>query len=197
MNLQDISALWPPVPSPTVNMKTVIGPATPVITIQMDDIHDPGWWTGIRIVAPVPSDYIVEIVANSAIPLPAGEYRWIQSAGPWMTLPWPIPAKMARAADLQLRIHTLASTEIAGLKCELSCHDLEKEDVGGRYVFLGSTGRIAMHWNGALNGGGSTDSTLPLHRGVPHRIVPRMDALCTAIAGGVDKEWLTPSGWGF
>ena len=177
--------------------------AAPHVTVSMSDIRAPSWWTGVRLVAhgqpPPVTLFKVELLTNDAVPLPAGAGRWIQAVGAWMPLPWPIPAKMAAVGDFRIRItpvHVVSEPPL--VKCELSFHDLDEEDVDSRerYAFLGYDNRLAMHWNGPLLGGGSVAGALPLYLGAPHKIVPRMDIIRNINpATSVSMEYISPVGW--
>jgi hypothetical protein len=199
MKLKNIASIWPPVPCETVHFKTVHKSAMERVIIPMDDIHAPGWWTGLRIVTQSPGGYIVELMTNEGTPLSIGENRWIQDAGSWMPLPWPIPAQMARATGLRICLRPAvdagAVAEPLWVKYELSVHDLDEEPADGRYAFLGCDRRLAMHWNGPLNGGGSMSAALPLHHDIPHRVVHRTPHLLNQNPRVEQMETIIPVGW--
>jgi hypothetical protein len=125
------------------------------------------------------------------------ESRWIQSAGQWIPLPWPIPTRMASHMGLQIRLTPTGPEPVAvhtWVKYDLCFHEINEAPAYDRLLFVAGDNRLIMHWNGQLLGGGDVNAALPLHRGVPHTVVSRMEYLVNTNPA-VGDRMATPIGW--
>lgn len=204
MKLCDMSTFWPPVAGPHVGFKTIhkelANDLAPEI-INAADLHQGAWWTGIRVLVQggAPRDFTVELLTVDGQHFAGVESRWIQGVGHWTPLPWPIPTLMAEALGLQFRVTPLHNgpepvPAHMWVKYDICFHEINEVSAYDRLLFVTGDNRPALHWNGQLRGGGDADAHLPLHRGVPHTVVFRMEYLINTNPAIGDRT-ATPIGW--
>lgn len=157
--LSDIRSSWPP--TAQTGTKKVFG-----TTMSLANLHTPGWWTGIRISLPEDATFQVRLhtMTGPVFQIPGSE--WTQPNQVWVPFPWPIPAAMATAMDIQVSVST---------KAQITCcfHELPRMRPTDKYLFLHGSSMIHQ-WNGRQNLWGTPRSGAPPVWRTIHQIVPPM-----------------------
>lgn len=101
-----IGAHWPPVAGDSeVGWKHRVIHDVAYHTEELDGLHEPYWWTGLRIAATSMSN---TVRGAASVHLRTGDgttiARWTQEVGQWRPLPWPLPAKAAAQQRFALDI---------------------------------------------------------------------------------------------
>lgn len=150
MNLYNIPRHWPPRGNESTGLMTLHGEVGGEFFIQLKDLHEPAWWTGVRFLCP-PSltdnrviTFSVELVDGTGVPVRGVGGSWTQRGSEWQPLPWPIPAAMAAAGSYQLRVRHNGPTN-QWVTREVAFHELTGLDPRARYLFTGIGG---VQWDG-------------------------------------------------
>jgi len=140
---------------------------------SLSGLHNPAWWTGIRI-AGLDSSYRVRLVTSNNVlffELPVSE--WTQGDREWVYFPWAIPAMMATTMGLFVEVRALDPSP-RPLTIVLGFHELPLLPVHDRYIFVTNDGAALAHWDGVSHRFGCKN----IHIGYEpaycclHRVVP-------------------------
>lgn len=158
------------------------------ITESMVGLHEPAWWTGLRITTldqPHPEFlYRVRLLrgdgelAFDAVPHLC---EWIQRGGQLLPFPWPIPAIMATEMKLSVKITPVDAGPSDTLCIILTFHEMSAIPPTDKFLFATEQGGIVQYWNGKTHVGGSRlGGKEPTWRTL-HSIVPPMTRLLSTI----------------
>ena len=153
---------WPPVAGdPTVGTKTLRPIQSNIVTEDLGDLHEPAWWSGVRVLVATPNRSLDEAVFHvrlmkrdrtPAIDLASCE--WFQTARTWHMFPSAIPAAMATELDLHLEVSLVEDAEITAMNEPLyigltTCfHEMPYMPPRDSYLFADDDGKILQVWNG-------------------------------------------------
>jgi hypothetical protein len=187
--LSSINALWPP-SGPKTGTKTLRPARQLHATENLGDLHEPAWWSGVRIYAATPSQTLrglhaqVRLIKADRTPaIDLASCEWTQEISVWTKFPWAIPAAMAKELGLTLEARLIPTEETEGLNEPIyigitTCfHELPLMKPHDCYLFVDSDGRVLHQWNGLQQ----TDGTP--YRGAPpvwrtsHRVVQPLSIL--------------------
>ena len=171
--LTTIATIWPPAPGPQTGTKTLHGTG-PVLTERLHDLHDPAWWSGVRVATVEPMGFQIRLLkgdGSTVFDLAADACTWVQNTGSWVQFPWPIPAAMGKALDMKLEVTTIdgSNTFMSVVTC---FHELPLMPLRDRYLFVNADGRILQVWNGGKLLDGTPDRGLPPVWRTIHHVVP-------------------------
>jgi hypothetical protein len=175
--ISSLERIWPPAPSPTqmeTGTKTLNTSFAGITHESLSGLHDPAWWSGIKIAAGDSQIFRVRLVKSDGSPAfdCAQNYcEWTQPANIWKRLPWAIPAMMATAMDLMVEVSTETQTPIF-ISIKISFHEMTLLSPRDRYLFMNKEGRIIHQWNGKQRLWGSPVSGDPPTWRTIHRLIP-------------------------
>lgn len=142
---------WPPVAGDSeVGWKHRVIHGITRHTETLDGLHEPYWWTGLRIaVAPTSdADRVIDPITAS-IHLRTGDgatiARWNQEVGQWCHLPWPLPAKAATQQRFALDI-SLDAPAMDALAIYVSNQRLTGTPSVPRFCFFDGSGALTALW---------------------------------------------------
>lgn len=172
MRLEDIPRTNLTCSSPEIGDKSIFGviPPTGSWNESLVGLHEPAWWVAIKLNAPEPIPFSVEI--RNAVGRPAfgpDLSRWTQYAGSLVVLPFPIPAAMATKMGLHLYIST-AEGHGSWVSRKIIFVEMP-EETAERYMFVNAAGEFVGHWNTEYQAGGSDTEGFPVEWDKPHRNV--------------------------
>ena len=172
--LKTVTTLWPPPPgSVQTGTKTKLGYG-PKIIESLNDLHEPAWWTGVRVATVVPMGFYVHLLKGDGTPvidLATEACTWVQTTHSWVQFPWAIPAGMAKALDMKLEITTIDGS--APFMEVITCfHELPQMPTNDRYLFTDAEGQLLQVWNGKILKDGTPDRGTPPVWRTLHHIVP-------------------------
>ena len=154
-------------PATTPGTKTSYGMISPGHKEPMSSLHNPAWWTYLKLVSPyTESQYMVRLLkADGSIAFTNKSCVWTQNDGQTRYLPWAIPAKLADAMGLYLEI-TCLETDIATFVTRvIGFHEMPHLSPYDRYLFVDGAGHMVLAWDGM-----SKQQPDPVW-GEPHQIV--------------------------
>ena len=189
--LSDIRTCWPPNPGPSqpqTGTKTICVPIKNTVTESIAGLHEPAWWTGLRITTlnqPHPEFlYRVRLIRGNGEPaFDAAPHlcEWIQRDGQLLPLPWPIPAIMATEMKLSVKITPVDSSPSDTLCVILTFHEMPAVSPTEKFLFATEQGAIVQYWNGKTHMAGSRLGGKEPSWRTLHTIVPPMTRLLAAI----------------
>lgn len=137
---------WPPDFSMSCEGNKTTRHTGPVIKESIHDLHEPAWWTGVRVSTPRPTDLEATVVLASLDNPSFEPMKWTQRFGELCPFPYPIPAKMAAALKLYV---TVTCEQHAGpsIIC-LPFHEMPHLKSRDNYVFVNTDGSLVMAWDG-------------------------------------------------
>lgn len=177
--LTSIVTTWPPAPGPQqtqTGTKTQQGKG--LVEMSLADLHTPAWWTGIRLTTVVPTGFYVRLLkgdGSSVFDLATEDCTWIQNTGSWVQFPWAIPAAMAKALDMKLRIQTVGGSE-PHVSVTVCFHELQMP-VKDNYLFMNARRELLQVWNGTKLQDGTPDRGMQPVWHTIHYVVPPMRLL--------------------
>jgi hypothetical protein len=178
--------MWPPKPGldqPETGWKVKTHEGAEPFTESLAGLHKRGWWTGLRVSGTTTGQtYKVELVGLDPI------CTWMTCIdnNQWFPFPWPIPAGLATAMDLTVRIQPLNTDNNSLLltMTRTSFQDLYHMSDKDHYLFVDLSGSADLVWNGKQRTWGSSSGL-----GVPpvwqtlHTVVPAMEYILSSAAG--------------
>lgn len=180
--ISSLETLWPPAPGPTqlqTGTKTLNTSFTGATYEALTGLHNPAWWSGIRIAVEPPRQFRVRLLkadGSPAFDCGQNECEWTQASNVWTRLPWAIPAEMATKMDLMVEV-TAADQTPTFVSIKLSFHEMTLLPPRDRYLFMNKEGHIIHQWNGSQRSWGSPVSgDSPTWRTI-HRLVPPQQLL--------------------
>jgi len=174
--LTTVATLWPPAPGPQqtqTGTKTMHGTG-PVLIEKLNDLHEPAWWSGVRVVTAEPMGFRIRLLKGDGSPvfdLAEEACTWVQNSGSWVQFPWAIPAAMGKAIDMKLEVSALKGS---GLFTAVTCcfHELPNLKLRDRYLFMNAEGGFLHVWNGFKKEDGAPGRGLqPVWRTI-HGVIP-------------------------
>jgi hypothetical protein len=144
--LSSIRAAWPPEPGPeqtTTGYKQFIGDVVEVHRESLDSLHEPAWWTGVRVYTPGP-ERICSLRLVSRDGALGREFEWTQTTGVWTAFPWPIAAHVANAMDLKLEIRVEEAIPVSMRVC---FHEMPDMPNDVNYLLFGLNGDPVAAWH--------------------------------------------------
>lgn len=193
--LSEIRTCWPPNPGPQqpqTGTKTICVPVKTTISESLIGLHEPAWWTGLRITTlnqnlmQTNSDFLyrVQFLRNNgenAFDTAPHLCEWIQQDGQLWPFPWPIPANMASEMKLLVKITPIDSTSSDTLCVVLTFHEMSAVPPADKFLFATEQGAIVQYWNGRTHVAGSRlGGKEPAWRTL-HTIVPPMTRLLSPV----------------
>jgi hypothetical protein len=180
MMISDFATSWPP--APLTGRKHLIPLLTARTRYQfsLEELHEPAWWTGLRITsidAPEADLHIVLRRRDGSVAFDTAEdnCKWTQTCGSWCHFAWPIPAAMASEMGLYLDIDYLAEEgETAHFAISVCFHEMGGLDPRERYLFIEGDGVPVHHWDGIQHLWGNPVAGLPPRWDLVHVVVPTM-----------------------
>jgi len=175
--ISDLEHFWPPAPGPNqtqTGTKTLNTSFSGVTHETLVGLHNPAWWSGIRIATDPQRRFRIRLIKSDDSPAfdcAQNECEWEQAANVWTHLPWAIPAAMATAMDLMVEITSNDPTPTF-VSVKLCFHELTRLSIRDRYLFMNRDGRIIQQWNGSQRSWGSPVSGEPPTWRTIHRLVP-------------------------
>lgn len=118
---------------------------------RMTGLHNPAWWSYIRLASLQFPDGQFRIRLLKSDGLPAfdnGSCEWTQAAGQTRYLPWAIPATMADTLGIYCEITCLETDAPTFVTRILGFHEMPHLSPYDRYLFVDETGHIKMAWAG-------------------------------------------------
>lgn len=168
-----IRTLWPPPPDSSQVGKTTKMGTGPIIQ-SLADLHEPAWWTGVRVAAMAPKEFNVRLLKGDGTPVfdhAADTCTWVQNANTWIQFPWAIPAAMGKALDIKLEI-TVTDGSAPFMDVAVCFHELPLMSTKDRYFFADAEGRLLQVWNGKIQKDGTPDRGPPPIWRTIYRIIP-------------------------
>jgi len=151
----------------------------PTLTESLADLHEPAWWSGVRVATVVPAGFQVRLLKGDGSPvfdLAAEACTWVQNTHSWVQFPWAIPAAMGKALDMKLEV-TILEESFPFMEVITCFHELPQMPPRDSYLFTNTSGSLLQVWNGVKKKDGTPDRGLsPAWRTI-HRIVPPMRLL--------------------
>ena len=179
--LSKIRLFWPPgqvTHAEIGHMQRMMHTTKGRLVCSMDGLHDPAWWTGLRIAILSKSEtFDVSLKKrDGSLAFPNG-CRWIQESNEWIVFPWPIPAKMATEMGVYVEIQTLHPTEVEqSLTVRIMFQELSRMSVFDKYLFVDKD-KPLHYWNGRRKAwGNEEEGAEPIWRTL-HTVVPKMEQL--------------------
>ena len=118
---------------------------------MMTGLHNPAWWTYLRLSSGYMPDAQFRVRFLKADGAPAftnGSCTWTQVSGQTHYLPWAIPATLADEMGLHFEI-TCLETDIATFVTRvIGFHEMPHLSPYDRYLFVDGSGHIVMAWGG-------------------------------------------------
>lgn len=176
--LSSIRTAWPPEPSPEqqgTGYKQFIGEVFESHRESLDSLHEPAWWTGVRVYTPGPNrPCSLRLVGRNG---PLGrEFEWTQQTGVWTAFPWPIPAHIGKELELQLELQFIAVEEAVPVSLRVCFHDMPDMPNDVNYLLVGLNGDPVAAWHASQR-----DFVLRGAEGVAwnsiHFLIPPMERL--------------------
>jgi len=167
--LSNLQTFWPPRPGPRepqTGTKISDHTATTVDPIRenLTDLHEPAWWSGIRVTVSTHNHRIdrgqacvrlIKADGSPAFDLAPTECEWIQTYNTWTKFPWAIPAAMATTLDLRIEVTLLDVPNSPSFARLTACfHEMPFLRPRDRYLFVDSGGKILQQWNGRQHADG-------------------------------------------
>lgn len=172
MALSDIPQLFPPVAGDSrVGWKDCFEPqdvGNNSFHEYLLNLHEPAWWTGVRISSLDPNEEF-----DVKLGMTDGPLTWTQRSGAWAPFPWPIPARMADKMGLILEFKSRGTNMSAPqYAVRTAFAELPGMPVDERYLFFDEPGAVQFYWNGKRNAWGTrTKGAEPQWRSI-HMLVP-------------------------
>ena len=151
----------------------------------MAGLHNPAWWTHVRLISPIAeAQFFVRLLKRDGeIAFTNKPCVWTQNSGQTRYLPWAIPAKLADAMGLYLDITCLESDVATFVTRVIGFHEMPHLSPYDRYLFVDGSGHIVMAWEGQFQ-------VWPEPAwGEPHRIVMPLAYADPA------SSYYYPTGW--
>jgi len=168
-----INTLWPPPPdSLQIGKKNKMGKGP--IVLSLNDLHEPAWWTGVRVASIDPMEFHVRLLKGDGTPIidrAADACSWVQSTHSWIQFPWAIPAAMGKFLDMKLEI-TTSDGSAPFIDVTACFHELPLMPTKDRYFFADAEGRLLQMWNGKIQKDCTPDRGPPPTWRTIYRIVP-------------------------
>jgi len=138
-------------PSTTPGTKTLHGVISAGHKETLDSLHNPAWWSYLRLVSPYypAGQFRVRFLKSDGLPVfDNGSCEWIQASGQTHHLPWAIPATMADTLGIYCDITCLDTAEPTFVTRILGFHEMPHLSPYDRYLFVNEHGNIMMAWEG-------------------------------------------------
>ena len=135
---------------PIVGNKTVYGIMSSGHTEKMDGLHNPAWWTHLKLISPYYTDgqFLVRLLKEDGEVAFNKYCTWTQNSGQIHYLPWAIPAKLADAMGLHLEITCLETDVPTFVTRIIGFHEMPHLSPYDRYLFVDGSGHIVLAWEG-------------------------------------------------
>jgi hypothetical protein len=112
----------------------------------LDSLHEPAWWTGVRIYTPgTERDCSLRLVGRDGAL--GREFEWTQSTGTWTAFPWPIPAHIAKELELHLEIRISGLLEPIPISLRVCFHEMPDMPNDVNYLFFNLNGDSVATWH--------------------------------------------------
>lgn len=173
--ISDIHNSWPPIfGSENVGNKTIlrkIAESTHSVLETLVGLHEPAWWTGIRVSAPRDDGFEGPV----RISINLNHMSWTQPIGELGPFPFPIPARLATEQKLDVAI--TIDDYVGPIAICISFQEMTGLPVRDKYVFARPDGSLVMTWDGATRSLSTPDVGVdPIWRTI-HYVVPMMQEL--------------------
>jgi len=153
---------WPPIiGDPTIGTKTLHPIKSRIVAEDLSDLHEPAWWSGVRVSIATPSQVLddavfhVRLTKRDCTPaIDMAPCEWFQTAREWHMFPWLIPAAMGKELNLRLEVALVEDAEISAINENLyigltTCfHEMPYMPPRDSYLFVNDEGKILQMWNG-------------------------------------------------
>jgi len=139
------------VSGPLVGTKTGHGLIGPNHKEMMSGLHNPAWWTHLRLATPYYPDgqFLVRLLKTGGeVAFTNGTCVWTQTAGRNHYLPWAIPATLADEMGLYFEITCLETDLPTFVTRIIGFHEMPHLSPYDHYLFVDGSGHIIMGWGG-------------------------------------------------
>jgi len=174
--LSNIATFWPPNPGP---QQTETGTKTrqtyfdTALVESLADLHEPAWWSGLRISTPHKMGFHVRLLRRDGSPVFESADEWTQPSGEWRNFPWPIPAAMGRELGIRLEVVPIDPADNGMLVVLTTCfHELPLMGPRDRYLFVNAEGAALQIWDGKRHISSSPQRGPPPAWRTIHSVVP-------------------------
>ena len=135
----------------TPGTKTLYGVISANHKETLDSLHNPAWWSYLRLVSPYypEGQFRVKFLKSDGLPVfDNGSCEWTQAAGQTRHLPWAIPATMADTLGIYCEITCLETDAPTFVTRILGFHEMPQLSPYDHYLFVDGSGHIKMAWAG-------------------------------------------------
>ena len=177
--LTHIHKLWPPKPSEqqietgTKTLHTRLGSE---VCESLADLHEPAWWSGVRIWANRPSDLQITLTKGDDSPvfdLAPETCTWVQASGEVRMLPWAIPAAMGSALNMKMKVsRAIPSDDDLFIVVTTYFHELPHMLPRDRYLYISENGTVIQYWDGKKRKDGTQERGVQPTWRTLHYVVP-------------------------
>jgi hypothetical protein len=122
-----------------------MGDVMSVHSEELDSLHEPAWWTGVRVYTPGdPRVCSMRLVREGGSLGPA--FEWTQPTGVWTAFPWPIAAHIGKAMGLRLELR-FTEEEAIPVSLRVCFHEMPDMPNDIPYLFFDTNGFSVAAWN--------------------------------------------------
>ena len=185
--LSSVRTAWPPEPGPeqATGYKQFMGDVFEAHSESLDSLHEPAWWTGVRVYTPgEPRVCSIRLVGRNG---PLGrEFEWNQPTGVWTAFPWPIAAHIGKAMGLCLELQFIAVEEAIPVSLRICFHEMPDMPNDVPYLFFDTNGSAVAAWHASQQEFVLRGSEGAAWNSI-HFLVPRMNRLLTSPSWDDDR----------
>jgi hypothetical protein len=185
--LSSVRTAWPPEPGleqTTTGYKQFIGDVAGVHSEDLGGLHEPAWWTGVRVYAPGdPRVCSMRLVCEGGSLGPA--FEWTQLTGVWTAFPWPIAAHIGKAMGLRLEVR-FTEEEAIPVSLRVCFHEMPDMPNDVPYLFFDTNGFAVAAWNASQREFVLRGSAEAAWNSI-HYLVPKMVRLLTSPSWDDDR----------